>query len=285
MTAVGTVALQVADLERSLRFYQGVLGFRVLSRADTPGARRADLGAHGSGRVLVELHEKPGVRPIPRRGRLGIYHFAILLPTRPDLGRFLRQASALGVHIGASDHGVSEALYLLDPDGITVEVYRDRRREEWPRHDGELVALSDPLDSPALLAVAGDPPWEGLPGGTTIGHVHFYVDDLAAAEAFYHGGLGFDVMIRSFPGALFVAADGYHHHVGLNTWAAGSPAASEDDAKLLFWELVLPDAAAVGATAERLRVNGYDAAREDGYWSAADPWGITVRLVGGPPQR
>jgi len=133
---VGTVALQIADLERSLGFYETVLGFRVIDRKATAGAPGALLGAPGSDQVLLELREKPSVRPVPRRGRLGIYHFAVLLPTRPDLGRFLRHATALGVHVGAADHAFSEATYLVDPDGITVEVYRDRPRDEWPRHDG-----------------------------------------------------------------------------------------------------------------------------------------------------
>jgi catechol 2,3-dioxygenase len=276
---VGTVALQIADLERSLGFYETVLGFRVIDRKVTAGAPGALLGARGSDQVLLELHEKPSVRPVPRRGRLGIYHFAVLLPTRPDLGRFLRHATALGVHVGAADHAFSEATYLVDPDGITVEVYRDRPRDEWPRHDGELPAVSDPLDRAGLLAAAGDAKWQGLPARTRVGHMHFYVGDIPAAAAFYHAALGFDKTIWTLPGALFVSAGGYHHHVGLNTWAAGSPVATEDDAKLLFWELVVPDTVAVQAAAGRLRDAGYRVASEDGIFSADDPWGITVRLV------
>jgi len=278
-TRVGTVALQIADLERSLGFYETVLGFRVLDRQATAGARSARLGARGSDRVLLELHEKRGVRPVPRRGRLGIYHFAVLLPSRADLGRFLRHATRLGVHVGAADHAFSEATYLVDPDGITVEVYRDRPRGEWPGKDGELPAVSDPLDADGLLATAGADAWEGLPAGTTIGHMHFYVGDIPAAEAFYHAALGFDKTIWTLPGALFVSAGGYHHHVGLNTWAAGSPVATDDDAKLLFWELVLPDSPTVQTAAGRLDVAGYRVTGGDGALSADDPWGITVRLV------
>lgn len=277
---LGAVALQVAELGRSLDFYGRVLGLRVIARNDTPGGRAARLGAPGDEAVLLELREKPGVRSVPRRGRLGIYHFAVLLPTRQDLGRFLRHATALGTHIGSSEHLVSEALYLVDPDGITVEVYRDRPRDEWLYRDGEMVAGILPLDSEGVLAAAGDQPWRGPPAGTTMGHVHFYVGDLPSAEAFYHAALGFDKTAWSLPGLLFLSAGGYHHHVGLNTWAAGSPAATEDDARLLFWELRLPDRPTAEAAAASLRRAGYDVTAADGAFLARDPWGITVRLRG-----
>ena len=275
---IGAVALQVADLERSLGFYEKVLGFRVLARHAAPGRRLARLGAQGDDRVLLELYEKPGVRPVPRRGRLGIYHFAVLLPTREDLGRFLRHATALGIHVGSSDHLVSEALYLVDPDGISVEIYRDRPRGEWTYQNGEVVAAILPLDSEALIAAADTQPWRGLPRGTTIGHLHFYVGEIPPAAAFYHAALGFDKVAWSMPGMLFVSAGGYHHHVGLNTWAAGSPVATDDDARLLSWELVLPDAVTTEAAAESLRRGGYDVAVADGGFVARDPWGITVRV-------
>jgi catechol 2,3-dioxygenase len=271
---IGRVRLQVADLGRSLEFYQEVIGFRAIARE--PG--RVTLGAQGSDAVLLELVEKPGVRPVPRRGLLGIYHFAVLLPDRAALGRFVRHVAALGVHVGASDHGISEATYLVDPDGITIEVYRDRARSEWPVQDGEIWAGNLPLDFPGLAREGTDLPWTGLPAGTTLGHVHFYVGDLARAEAFYHRGLGFDVMIRNLPGALFVAAGGYHHHVGLNTWAQGSPVATDDDARLVDWELVLPDGAGVAAAAESLRAGGIQVEADPAGFVARDPWGITVRV-------
>ena len=275
---IGAVALQVADLDRSLGFYEKVLGFRLIAREDAPGGRSARLGAPGDERVLLELREKPGVRSVPRRGRLGIYHFAVLLPTRPDLGRFLRHATALGVHIGSSDHLVSEALYLVDPDGISVEVYSDRPRGEWTDQNGEVVAGILPLDREGLLVAAGDQSWRRLPAGTTIGHMHFYVGEIPPAEAFYHRALGFDKIAWSTPGMLFVSAGGYHHHVGLNTWAAGSPVATDDDARLLFWELVLPDRPTTEAAAESLRRAGFGVTASDGVFLARDPWGISVRL-------
>jgi catechol 2,3-dioxygenase len=274
---LGTVRLQVANVERSLAFYERVIGFRRLGLDEA--ARTVTLGAAGSDEVLLELVENPDVRPVPRRGLLGIYHFAVLLPSRPDLGRFLRHVGSLGVHVGASDHGISEATYLVDPDGITIEVYRDRPRTEWPIVDGEIFAGNLPLDFEAIARDGGDTPWSGLPAGTRIGHVHFYVGDLQKAEAFYVDGLGFAPMIRNLPGALFVAAGGYHHHVGLNTWAQGSPVATDLDARLLDWRLILPDEASVRAAAEGLRAAGYEAVPSGEGFLARDPWGITVRVT------
>jgi catechol 2,3-dioxygenase len=274
-TRIGTVRIQVADLERSLGFYQELLGFRVIERGETPP--RAALGATGSDAILLEIVQKAGVRPIPRRGLLGIYHFAVLLPHRPALGSFLKHVAEMGVQVGASDHGISEATYLVDPDGITVEVYRDRARSEWPVRNGAIVAENLPLDFQGIIGEAHTA-WSGLPAGTTIGHVHFYVGDLPQAEAFYHRALGFASMITSYPGALFVAAGGYHHHVGLNTWASGSPVATDADAGLLDWELLLPDAESVANAGASLRENGFPVEERGGELRSSDPWGITVRI-------
>jgi len=278
-TRIGRVVLQIADLERSLAFYQQVIGFRLLTRDDALSGRRATLGAPDSDHVLLELIEKAGVHPIPYRGRLGIYHFATLLPSRADLGRFLRHVSSLGIRAGSAEHRVSEAMYLVDPDGISMEVYRDRPTDEWPIRDGEVLAPSDPLDVDGLLAAAGSGAWQGVPKGTTVGHMHFYVGDLPAAEAFYHKALGFDRTMWSVPRMLFVAAGGYHHHVGLNTFAADTPVATADDAKLLYWELRLPDAATVNATADNIRRGGYRITEADDHVLAHDPWSIAVRLT------
>ncbi|UYZ58237.1 VOC family protein [Hymenobacter latericus] len=194
-TRLGTVHLQVADLGRSLGFYQEVLGFRLLRQqaAAGPHGAVAHLGLATSDEALLLLHEKPGVRPVPRRGLLGIYHFAVLLPSRPDLGRFVRHVRQLGVPLGSSDHNYSEATYLVDPDGITVEVYRDRPRQEWQvTAQGEIQSALDPMDTHGVLAAAGAEPWAGLPAGTTLGHMHLYVGDLGQAAAFYHAALGLD---------------------------------------------------------------------------------------------
>jgi catechol 2,3-dioxygenase len=279
-TRVGRVTLQIGDLDRSLAFYRDILGFDVVERREGAPPRSALLGPHNDQRVLVELRERPSARPIPPHGRIGIYHFAILLPSRGDLGRFLRHATDRGVHVDAADHFYSEATYLVDPDGITVEVYRDRPRREWlVNPEGELVGPSGPLDFAGVLREGEDAPYLGLPSGTTIGHMHFYVGDLARAEAFYHAALGFaKVNWTFFPGMLFVSAGGYHHHVALNTFAARWPAASDDDVKLLSWELILLDGAEVKATVDSLRRAGVPVASADGEYVAQDPWGITVKL-------
>lgn len=278
---LGTVHLTVSRLDHSLAFYEQVLGFRVLSR--TPAAEgqlaAASLGVAGSDDVLVQLHEQVGARPVPPRGRLGLYHLAVLLPTRADLGRFLRHVRGLGVHIGSSDHNYSEASYITDPDGFTIEVYRDRPRAEWQVSEhGEIQSALDPLDEAGLRAAAGDTPWQGLPAGTTMGHLHFYTGDLRMAAAFYHQALGFDLETWSLSGALFVGAGGYHHHLGLNVWAAGSPIATEADARLLRWELWLPTAADRDAAATRLQAAGYPVEQTPSGPLATDPWGIRVLL-------
>ncbi|WP_198172444.1 VOC family protein [Hymenobacter ginkgonis] len=278
---LGTVHLAVANLARSLGFYQHVVGFQLLRQlpATEDQAAVAELGVADSSQVVVRLQEQLGARPVPRRGRLGIYHLAVLLPTRAYLGRFLRHVRALGVHVGASDHLYSEATYVVDPDGFTIEVYRDRPRSEWlVTAEGEIQSALEPLDEVGLRQAAGNTPWQGLPAGTTIGHLHFYTGSLAQAAAFYHQALGFDIETWSLPGALFVGAGGYHHHLGLNVWAAGSPAATTADARMLRWELWLPDAATRDAAAARLQAAGYPVGLTPEGPIATDPWGIRLLL-------
>ena len=231
---IGRVSLTVRDLDRSLLFYRDVLGFHEIagSSAFAPGAsadkkdpapRTAMLGA--GRRVLVELHENKDAVPKPRRSS-GLYHFATLVPSRAALGRSLRRLAEKRWPLsGASDHLVSEALYLDDPDGLGIEIYRDRPRAEWPIRDGQLMMATDPLDLQSIVDDPGaDAPWSGLHADTVIGHVHLHVPHLDAAEAFYCGRIGFDPTVRGYPGALFVAAGGYHHHLGLNTWTGiGAP--------------------------------------------------------------
>lgn len=217
---IGQVSLTISNLERSLAFYRDVLGFRELRRE----GRRASLGPEG-GRVLIELDEHTSAIPKPRRSA-GLYHFAILVPSRAALGRSLRRlADARWPITGASDHLVSEALYLDDPDSLGIEIYRDRPTAEWRRANGELAMATDPLDLQGVHDEPGaDAPWNGLEADTAIGHVHLHVPHLDAAEAFYCGQVGFEPIVRRYTGALFVAAGGYHHHLGLNTWTGiGAP--------------------------------------------------------------
>lgn len=273
---VGAVHLQIADLDRSVAYYEGTLGLRVVRR----GTGRVALGPHGDDRVLVELHEQSGARPAGRGG-LGLYHYAILLPDRSALGRFVRHLGERGVRAGAADHLASEAFYLTDPDGLGIEVYADRPRSAWQRIGRELMLATDPIDLDGLLAAGGDTPWTGMPAGTVMGHVHLHVGDLAAASGFYFDGLGFDRTVWRYPGAIFFGAGGYHHHVGVNTWAGPAARSPDDaDARLLEWTLELPHAAAVAAVRRNIERGGR--AVEDASGEAIvvrDPWGTAVRVT------
>jgi catechol 2,3-dioxygenase len=271
---LGAVRLQVADLARSIDYYERVIGLRTLDRTATT----ARLGVKDDGATLVELHERKGVAPVPRRGRLGLYHFAILLPDRAALGRLLAHLSALGGHVGMADHLVSEALYLTDPDGLGIEVYADRPRDSWRVEGSTLAMASDPLNVPELLRAAGGVAWTGAPRGTRIGHVHLYVADLNAATSFYHSALGLDRVVLEFPGAQFFSAGGYHHHVGTNTWAAGAPRPADTDARLLEWTMHVPAQADVEAAVKSLAGAGNAVGREAGDALATDPWGTPVRI-------
>lgn len=272
---LGPVRLEVADLDRSVAYYEQVLGLSPLARS----ADRALLGVAHDGTPLIELNHRPGAIPVPKRGRLGLYHFAILLPDRADLGRFLAHLTALGVQPGMSDHLVSEALYLTDPDGLGIEVYADRPRETWRVQNGSIAMATDPLDVPDLLRAGGTTPWAGVPVGTKVGHVHLHVGDLDQAAAYFHAGLGLDRVVLGFPGALFLSAGGYHHHLGTNTWAAGAPTAKEGDARLLEWTLRLPDPAHVDDAAASLWDAGFEVTREGKDAVSADPWGTRVRIT------
>jgi catechol 2,3-dioxygenase len=274
-TRLGAVQLQVSDLGRSLDYYQRVLGLRVIDR---DGAR-GDLGADGEETALVILHERPGAKRVPRSGLIGLYHFAILLPDRPSLGRFIAHLGELGEYAGSADHAVSEAIYLTDPDGLGIEVYADRPRAEWHHHDRQLHMTTERLNIRSLLGAADGTAWTAMPAGTTMGHVHLHVGDLDRAAAFYHAALGLDKTVWSYPGALFLSAGGYHHHLGNNTWSSGPPASS-DDARLLEWTIVLPSLADVDAAAASIEGAGFAAHPHGDTVAAPDPWGTVVRLTG-----
>jgi catechol 2,3-dioxygenase len=274
--SLGPLRLTVADAAGVTRFYERAVGLRRL--ADEAGVVR--LGAP-DGPALLELLEDASAPPRARRS-CGLFHLALLVPDRGALAQALRRVAGTGWRLdGASDHLVSEALYLSDPEGNGIELYRDRPREEWRREpSGELAMATLPLDLDDLLAaapVAADD--AGMPTGTTLGHVHLQVSDLAAAEAFYADALGFDVMVRSYPGALFVAAGGYHHHLGLNTWAsAGGPPADPAARGLRDFAIHFGDAGERDRATNRLAEAGYALREERDAAVATDPFGISVRL-------
>src|SRR5678815_2323326 len=187
----GRVRLAVSDVSRSVAYYTEVLGFRADRDRNVAVLTAVD------GAPLIELQEQDGVRPVPARGRLGLYHFAILLPDRAALGRFVTHLADVGAYAGSADHLVSEALYLGDPDGLGIEVYADRPRAEWRTNGREIAMVTEPLDLRALVRAGSGLPWVGMPAGTTIGHVHFHVANLSEAKAFYHRVLGLDKVVWS----------------------------------------------------------------------------------------
>lgn len=264
--SIGPVELTVSDLSRSVAFYQQVLGLVVLERA----AATTTLGA--GPRPLVLLTEDPGAVPAPV-GSTGLYHLALLLPTRTDLARWVRHVSALGLRVGQSDHLVSEAFYLTDPDGHGIEVYRDRPRSEWRWNLDQVQMASDPIDIPGLLAEADPDPFDHVPESTVMGHVHLRVSDLGVTEAFYRTVLGFDVVAR-WSGALFVSVGGYHHHLGLNTWQSeGGEAAPDGTTTLRNVHLTLPRQTDIGSLADRLTAAGHAFTLEGDTLTVPDPAG------------
>jgi catechol 2,3-dioxygenase len=261
-TRIAYAHLRVADLERSLLFYRDLLGFKEIDREGLT----VRLSATGALPPEIILTGHPGAQPKPPR-TTGLYHIAIRLPTRPALARVLRRLLEGGWPLhGAADHLVSEALYLPDPDGNGLELYTDRPREQWA-WDGDQVAMAtEALDVEGLLAEAnGSGPWTGIDPATDVGHVHLHVSDLKRAEAFYSDLLGFDVTQRAYPGALFVAAGGYHHHIGLNTWAGrGAPPPPPDAAGLVAFGICLPDLETWRSIVGRARELGVSVEEQDG---------------------
>ena len=277
-TSMGAVRLTVADLDRVRDFYRDAIGLSELEASE--GLVRLGTGDPAD-RAVVELVSDPNALPRPR-ATSGLFHLAILVPSRPDLARALQRIAEAGWRLsGASDHLVSEALYTSDPEGNGIELYRDRPRDEWPVRDGVLQMDTLPLDLDGVLGeLRREDANAGMPPGTRIGHVHLNVGDLAAAESFYSGALGFDVTVRGYPGALFVSAGGYHHHLGLNTWAGeGVPPAPAGSRGLREFQIVLPSADLVAQEGERLGEAGFEPEREEGDIRASDPSGNSVVLV------
>jgi catechol 2,3-dioxygenase len=263
-TRMGAVHLTVSDLERSLAYYESQIGLRVHAR---DGAR-ARVGAGGED--LLVLTEEPGARPAD--GYSGLFHFALLVPERVDLARWLAHAARDRLALtGLSDHFVSEAIYLRDPDHHGIEIYADRPRELWEGQVG-LRLTTEPLDTDDLLATLGDPaaePFDGLAAGTVMGHVHLCVADVEQTIAYYRDVLGFGLMAQLGDQAAFLSAGGYHHHLGGNTWqSAGRPYAPEGHARLTQMTIVLPGAEARDALAGRL-----------GGTEVLDPSGIPIALA------
>ena len=269
-TALGPVTIRVADLQRSLRFYEEILGFRP-----APGDNGLAALAAGGPPVML-LKQVPGARA--HRRYSGLYHVAIVVPSRPALGQALRRLAQAEIRIGQADHLVSEALYLSDPDGNGIEIYRDRPRSEWKWSEGKVQMATDPLDLEGLLQEGDRAPSPSrlFPEGTRIGHVHLQVADVEQAVRFYHDAIGFDLTAQ-WQGAAFLSAGGYHHHLGLNSWASrGAPAAPEGSAGLESFVIRVPDAQTKAGVVDRLRAAGITARTDDRLLRVRDPWNVEV---------
>ncbi len=269
---IGRVSLAVADLDRSVRFYEDVIGLTTLVRDQ----EIAEMGAGET--AFLQLVGQAGARPVQRAA--GLYHFAILVPSRLDLARTLKHLLENDAPIsGFADHAVSEAIYLTDPDGHGIEIYRDRPREEWSYRNGTIRMSTDPIDLHGILREleGQENVSPAMAPGTFLGHVHLQVADIPSTEAFYQEMLGLDLMLRYGPRATFMSYNGYHHHLGSNTWAGENvPPPPDDAARLLWFELVQPDDAAVERIAAQLEASGHTAERgEHALWTV-DPSGIRV---------
>ena len=257
---MGLVELSVSELDRSLAYWQDAIGLRVLSRENGTAVLGADT-------PLLRFVEEPGARPA--QGFTGLFHVALLVPDRPSLGRFLAHTAREQIPLtGLSDHAVSEAIYLRDPDYHGIEVYADRPREQWEGRVGEQMTTI-PLDAGSLLAEAGGDAFDGLPEGTTMGHVHLCVRDVDETIGFYRDRLGMGLTAQLGQQAAFLSAGGYHHHIGGNTWETrGAAPAPAGTARLLGFTIVLPDEAEVGQVAEQI-----------GGTEVRDPSGNQLRLA------
>ncbi|MCM3664009.1 VOC family protein [Mesobacillus subterraneus] len=274
VTFVGQVNLKVQNFERALAFYKEVIGFKVYEQTE----RSAKLTADGK-TVLLSIEQPEDV--IPKQARTaGLYHFALLLPQRSDLANIVRHFLKLGYPLqGASDHLVSEALYLADPDGNGIEIYTDRPASKWDWNDNEVVMATQALDAENLLAEGKDESWNGLPAGTIMGHIHLHVSELANTEEFYTKGLGFEVVCRYGSQALFISSGKYHHHIGLNTWnGIGAPKPPVNSAGLESFTLVLPNEESVIATIARLKEIGASVTEEEYGVYTVDPSGNRINL-------
>ncbi len=271
---IGTVALVARDVEGLAGYYRHLLGLTELGRTQ-------DRVRLGTGSVtLLEIEHRPDATPDDKR-TAGLFHTAFLMPTRLDLARWILHVAGNRIQItGASDHGVSEAFYLDDPEGNGIEVYSDRPQDRWQRSHGLIPMGTDPLDVEAMLQETGpSEPYGTAPEGLRIGHIHLRVGDLESAERFYRGAVGLDLTFR-YRGATFMSSGGYHHHVGANVWQSNG-AGSRDPrmAGLSWFSIEVDDDAVRDAAAARLQAAGVPLAAEPDRIETADPWGNRIRIV------
>jgi catechol 2,3-dioxygenase len=274
-TFVGHVKIKVEQLERSLPFYKEILGFDILEQT----ASTAKLTTDGKTSIL-SLEQPENVTP--KQGRTtGLYHFAILLPEQSDLANIVVHLVNKGIRFGSSDHLVSEALYLHDPDGNEIEIYIDRDPSEWNWNGDEVAMAVDPLDFEKLLTFATpDQPWQKMPAETVMGHIHLHVSELNKTEEFYVKGLGMDVVNRFGAQALFLSYGKYHHHVGVNTWnGVGAPAPSDNSVGLESFTLIFDNEETRKQAVTNLKQIGAEVVEKDNHFITFDPSGNAIELA------
>ena len=270
---VGHVTLNVMDLNRSIPFYTEMLGFNILNQTATS----VDFTADGSTSLLT-INQPAHVTPRPQR-TTGMYHFALLLPQRSDLADLLAHFITTGLPYGASDHLVSEALYIADPDGNEIEIYTDRQADEWTWLEDGVQMTIDPINGHDLLTLRNPEGWQGLPAKTIMGHIHLYVSELQATADFYVKGLGFAIASRYSDQALFLSTGNYHHHIALNTWmGVGAPTPPENSTGLDFYTIVYPDATARETAIQNVIALGGSVVEKGENFLTIDPAGNHILL-------
>ncbi len=276
---LGVVKLRISNMERSVSFYEQAIGLEVIRKQEATTV----LGIPGSKHELLILHEVENAIITPERSASGLYHYAILVPGREELAVIMQHLVDYGVQLGQADHLVSEALYLSDPDGNGIEIYRDRPRNEW-QHDelGHVNMATKSIDWQGLVELAKGKQWQGMPAGTVIGHVHFHVHDMEKAREFYCDVLGFAIEADWYRqmGALFIAAGGYHHHIGLNVWAGRhAPLPPANSTGMEYFTIIVPHAEELERIKNRLQHAGYETNHLTNGLSVKDPNGIYVQFV------
>lgn len=270
---VDKVTLKVENLERSVRFYEQVIGFKVKESVDG----RVSLTADGN-RVLVELMQLDKLASV-YSPIAGLYHFALLLPSRTDLANVVRHLLTLGVQIGTGDHLVSEAIYLSDPDGNGIEIYADRDPSTWDWEAAEVQMLTKPVDIRGLLSMAGEGDWQGLPNGTIMGHLHLQVANIDDNERFYVDGIGFQIVNRYGSRALFLSDNKYHHHIAFNTWAGGEiQKGNKHTIGLHDYTVLFPSAEVRDRALMRLEKIKAPVEKMGNYYMTKDPSGVQIKL-------
>lgn len=268
------VSINVMDLNVSLAFYRDFLGFKVLEEGD----RYVALTADGK-TALIKLYQPEGVTPKEAR-KTGLYHFAILLPSRAELGKILIHLIKNNYRLGASDHLVSEALYLNDPDGNGIEIYHDREDSEWTWNSRNQVEMTtDPIDGEGVMAAAQGELWGGMPAETIMGHIHLHVSDVEEADTFYRKLLGYELVCEYGGQALFLSTGKYHHHIGMNTWnGVGAPAPSENSVGLREYSISIPNEGYKQNIIRSLEQLGLTYVEENGVLHTKDPSQNSIAL-------